>query len=164
MLMKKLDKIIDVLKNSQGKFDFSKLAKEIYGCSIYCGTIKSVYNPKFDKCNNLIKGQSTNQTRKIGVYALFYEDKLMKIGQAADKSGGVFHRMSQYYRGNDGCCRHINIDNRDDVKVLYFNLESHEKCWAAERFLQGLADIMGEEMPWEEKVRHIGEKHSDTTQ
>lgn len=158
MSAKKLDDVIDVLTVLQGKFNFSKLVKEIYGCSVNCGTIKSIYNPIFDKYGNLIKGQPTSQTCKIGVYAPFYEDELKKISQAADKSEGVFHRMSQYYRGKDGRCVHINSNNRDEVNVLYFNLESPEKCWAAERLLQGLADIMGEEMPWEEKVRNRGEK------
>lgn len=158
MSMNELKRFIDALDISQGKFDFAKLAKEIYGVCVHDETIKSIYDPMFDENGNLIKGQPTNQTCKIGVYALFYEDELKKIGQAADMSEGVFHRMSQYYRGKDGHCVHINQNNRDVIKVLYFNLETPEKCWAAERMLQGLADIMGEEMPWEEKARHRGEK------
>ena len=81
----------------EGTFDFTQLAKEIYGCSVHCGTIKSIYNPELDK-SGIIRGRKTSQTCKIGVYGLFHKDKLKKIGQAANKSEGVFHRMSQYYR------------------------------------------------------------------
>lgn len=154
MPTKKINDWINVLSALLGEFDFSKLAKEIYGCSVHCGTIKSIYDPIFDKKGKLIKGRSTRDIRKIGVYALFYDDELKKIGQAADKAGGIFHRMSQYYRHKDGYCIHINDNNRDKITVIYFNLESPEKCWAAERMLQGLADFMGERMPWEEKERH----------
>lgn len=157
--MKKIDvkDITNTLVESNGKFVFEDLVKNIYGCNVYDSTIKDVYNPRPSKNNNMI-GRATSDTRKKGVYALFDDDGLRKIGQAADKSG-IFHRMSQYYRGKDGHCIHINSNNRDRIKVQYFHLDDIEDCWAAERLLQSIAFYMGEEMPWEEKRRKSkGEK------
>lgn len=149
--MKKIDvkDIADVLVASNGKFVFEDLVENIYGCTVYDSTIKDIYNPKSDK--NMI-GTSSEETRKRGIYALFDDDGLRKIGQAADKSG-IFHRMSQYYRGKDGRCPQIDSNNRDEIKVKYFNMDAVEDCWAAERLLQSIAFYMGEEMPWEEKRR-----------
>lgn len=151
--MKKIDvkDITSVFDASDGKFVFEDLVKSIYDTTVYDSTIKDIYKPKLDKNNNIV-GTSSEATRKKGVYALFDDDGLRKIGQAADKSG-IFHRMSQYYRGKDGRCPQINSNNRDSIKVKYFNMDDVEDCWAAERLLQSIAFYMGEKMPWEEKRR-----------
>ena len=151
--MKKIDvkDIADVIVASNGKFIFEDLVKNIYGCTVYDSTIKDIYSPKSNKSKKMI-GTSSEKTRKRGVYALFDDDGLRKIGQATDKSG-IFHRMSQYYRGKDGRCPQIDSNNRDAIIVKYFNIDAVEDCWAAERLLQSIAFYMGEELPWEEKQR-----------
>ena len=79
--------------------------------------------------------------------------ELQKIGKATDSKSGLFHRMSQYYRGKDGKCEEIDSENRDNINVEYLTLDSYEDCWAIERLFQGLAWRMGEKMPWEKKNR-----------
>ncbi len=74
-----------------------------------------------------MRRKSNNETTKKGVYALYLDGILMKIGQATDKQG-IFHRMSQYYRMNDGKCGKITSNNRDNIKVKYFNKDSIEDC------------------------------------
>ena len=110
-------------------------------------TLKEIYNW------NGSSGCSTEKTKKKGVYALFYENELKKIGKATDKNG-IFHRMSQYYRGDkNGGLTEINEQNRDKIKVLYFN-PPEEECWFDERRLQVIAHDCGEEMPWENTSRN----------
>lgn len=130
------------------KFDFIKEVSTHYpGISIVKTSLKEIYNCKGDK------GCSTEETKKKGVYALFYQDELKKIGKATDKYG-IFHRMSQYYRGDKtGGLTEINEGNRDKIKVLYFNL-SEDECWFAERRLQVIAHDYGEAMPWEDTTRN----------
>ena len=63
--------------------------------------------------------------------------------------------MSQYYNMNrTGGLRQITESNRDKIVVKYFNLDSIEQCWVAERRLQVIAYDCGEKMPWEEKSRN----------
>ena len=139
-------------------FCFKETVESLYGCQVSECKLKDIYNPQKSNPKGVVRGKGSTNTKGIGVYALAYKGQLMKIGQAADNKDGIFHRMSQYYRGKDGRCVHINLDNRDEVAVLYFNIEKTVECWAAEKLLQGIAFYMGEEMPWEEKVRHRGEK------
>lgn len=131
-------------------FDFAQIVHVLYQCSIFQDSMKKIYQP-YQTTADVIKGRSTPGTRKIGVYALYEHDKLQKIGKAADRSG-IFHRMGQYYRGDkEGGCDYIDDHNRDEIEVKYFNLDSAEQCWVAERTLQVIAYYMGEEMPWESK-------------
>ena len=133
-------------------FEFETVVSILFGCDVKKAQLKEIYSVRQD---NQIKGDlwDLHTARTIGVYALFLGDTLLKIGQAADYSSGVFHRMSQYYRGTDGKCKYIDKHNKDCVRVEYFNLDSKQECWAAEKLLQGIAFFMGEEMPWEEKER-----------
>lgn len=130
------------------KFDFIIEVKKHYpGINVVTTSLKDIYN-----CKNG-RGCSTEQTTKKGVYALYYKDKLKKIGKATDKSG-IFHRMSQYYRGDKtGRLKEINEQNRDEIKVLYFN-PPEEECWFDERRFQVIAHDCGEEMPWENISRN----------
>lgn len=130
------------------KFEFSTIVRLIFDKDCNKSTLKRIYNDKTG-CN---RGKSTEETRKMGVYALYENDNLMKIGQAADRNG-VFHRVSQYYRGRDGKCSEINTNNRDNITIEYVNFDTVEDCWSAERLLQGIAHKMGEAMPWEKKGR-----------
>ena len=139
-------------------FQFKNVVNKLFKCEVHEKKLKAIYNPQNPNKNNQIHGKGTRETKKIGVYALIYKGMLMKIGQAADDSDGIFHRMSQYYRGKDARCVHIDASNRDDVTVLYFNLEKAEECWAAEKLLQGIAYFCGEMMPWEEKKRKTKHK------
>ena len=131
------------------KFNFETEVKKKYpNREVLKSSLKDIYNLKNGK------GHSTEQTKKKGVYALFYNEELKKIGKATDKNG-IFHRMSQYYRGDtNGGLKEIDEGNRDEIKVLYFNLPSEEECWVEERRFQVLAYDCGEKMPWENKSRN----------
>ena len=130
------------------KFDFIKAVNEHYpDINVVTTTLKEIYNW------NGISGCSTEETKKKGVYALFYENELKKIGKATDKMG-IFHRMSQYYREDKtGGLTEINEQNKDKIEVLYFN-PPEEECWFAERRLQVIAHDYGEKMPWENTSRN----------
>lgn len=125
------------------KFNFEKFVNLLFQKEVVKQKLTDIYND----------GNSTQETKKKGVYALYWNGKLMKIGQAADDYSGIFHRMSQYYRGKDGKCEYIDDKNRDDIEVEYITCDSFEECWAIERLLQGLAWSLNEKMPWEKKVR-----------
>jgi hypothetical protein len=134
-------------------FNFAEVVELLFKCNTKRARLKDIYTIRQDiKITDSLWDISSS--RQIGVYALFLDADLLKIGQAADNSSGIFHRMSQYYRESDGKCKHINCNNKDHIRVEYFNLESVEECWAAEKLLQGIAFFMGEEMPWEEKERY----------
>jgi len=126
------------------KFDFAKEVSKYYGnTKVISTTLKEVYN-----VNTNGRGCSTAETKLKGVYALFLNGNMMKIGKATDKYG-IFHRMSQYYRcDKKGGLKEINKENRDKIEVLYFNLCEAE-IWFAERRFQVLAHDYGEKMPWE---------------
>ena len=130
------------------KFDFIKEVSRHYpGIDIVTASLKEIYNCKDGK------GCSTEETRKKGVYALFYPGELKKIGKSTYKDG-IFHRMSQYYRGDtNGGLTQINEKNRDEIKVMYFN-PAEDECWFAERRLQVIAHDCGEKMPWENISRN----------
>lgn len=128
------------------KFNFEKAVKEIRGeeTTIYEKTLKDVYNEGEDG-----EGHSTDDTKPSGIYALYYDEKLMKIGKAVD---GFFKRMSQYYRldktaGSD----FITDDNKNLITVQWYKLKDAEACWIDERRLQVKAYNAGEKMEWEIK-------------
>lgn len=106
-------------------------------------SLKNIYND----------GKSIDSTRMKAIYALYLDDKLMKIGKAIYK-GGLFTRMSQYYRLDKAVCKKIDMSNRDKIKVGFFPLSSDEECWVAERRLQVDAWDNSEKMPWENKTRN----------
>lgn len=130
------------------RFDFTEEVKKYYPkLEVVTASLKEIYNCKGTR------GRSTERTRQKGVYALFYQNELKKIGKATDKHG-VFHRMSQYYRKDaKGGLKYIDKNNRDKIKVLYFN-PPEEECWFAERRLQVIAHDLGEKMPWENTSRN----------
>jgi hypothetical protein len=120
-------------------FNFDNEVKKLYNQEATVLSLKSVYND----------GKSTHDTRGTGIYALFLDNKLMKIGKAVwDK--GIFTRMSQYYRCDNAGCAEITNDNRDKVYVHFIKLDK-DKCWLEERRLQVYAADLGEKMPWEIK-------------
>ena len=129
---------------SAKRFDFKTEVHKYYSnATVESATLKEIFNK-----NKNGRGRSTEKTKQKGVYALFLDGKMMKIGKATDKYG-IFHRMSQYYRGDKkGGLKFINDENKDKIEVLYFNLCKKE-IWFAERRLQVLAHDKGEEMPWE---------------
>ena len=129
------------------RFDFEKVVLEDFKATVVKTTLKDIFN--VDKKGN---GRSTKATRGRGVYALFYENKLMKIGRAITGSG-IFTRMSQYYRQKDGKLDDIDDTNKDKVVVWYFNLVNAKDCWAAEKHLQAKAYYAGEEMEWDDEVK-----------
>lgn len=131
-------------------FDFEKEVKKHYkDAKVIKTTLKGIFNIKNGK-----RGCSTEETRRKGVYALFYKGELKKIGKATYKDG-IFHRMSQYYRmDKHGGLDEITVDNRDEMEVFYFNIQSVDECWFAERRLQVIAHDCGENMPWEKKTKN----------
>lgn len=132
------------------KFIFANAVKTLYGSNVIYSTMKAIYAPKTTVHGRLI-GNGTDETKKMGVYALYYNNELKKIGKASDKNG-IFHRMGQYYRGDKrGGSKFINKNNRDDIFVEYIQLDSTQDCWIIERILQGIAYYKNETMPWEEK-------------
>ncbi|MDE6240978.1 MAG: hypothetical protein K2M08_00995 [Anaeroplasmataceae bacterium] len=149
-----------VFSIQEGQFNFETIVKTKYECEVEKSTIKEIYQPFYKEYTkhtgemaSRIEGKPTDTTRKMGVYALYFENKLMKIGKAVD--GGMFKRMGQYYRC-DKTSGNINITskNRDLIRVEYFNLDTADKCWEAERYLQSKAAYFGEDMPWENKTRN----------
>ena len=132
------------------KFDFEKAVKEIreQETEVYSKTLLEAYS---DQTKNKApkRGKSTQKTEFSGVYALYLDGELKKIGKA---SYGIFKRMSQYYRmtDNEGC-GHIKEENRNSVQVKWYILDNSEDCWIDERRLQVKAYDLGEQMEWEVK-------------
>ena len=133
-------------------FDFARVVNILFECDVKKAKMKDIYLLRTES-EITDASWDIKSSRHIGVYALFLGDELLKIGQAADNSSGIFHRMSQYCRVKDGKCNKINSTNKNHIHVEYFNLDSVEECWAAEKLLQGIAFFMGEKMLWEEKER-----------
>lgn len=107
-------------------------------------TLKDIYNAQENG-----EGRSTEKTRVKGVYALYHNQQLKKIGKSTDHYG-IFHRMSQYYRGDEnGGSKAINENNRDHINIMFFTLKDESEIWYAERRLQVIAHDCGESMPWE---------------
>lgn len=130
-------------------FNFNDEVEKYYKITPIKTTIKDICNQASNG-----RGSPTPATRKIGVYALYENNILVKIGKATYTTG-IYHRMSQYYNMNrTGGLRQITESNRDKIVVKYFNLDSIEQCWVAERRLQVIAYDCGEKMPWEEKSRN----------
>lgn len=136
------------------KFDFEKAVLEDFKASVVKTTLKSVYNPVQKGECKITRGEATEATKRCGVYALFLDNELKKIGRAIT-GHGIFTRMSQYYRmkTKDGALKHINKQNRDKIVVWYFNLNTAKDCWAAEKYLQAKAYYAGEEMEWDDEVK-----------
>lgn len=131
-------------------FIFEEEVKKYYDKAIiYSGSLKSLYNSNGNK-----RGKSTPETRIKGVYALYLDGKLMKIGKATYKDG-IFHRISQYYRmDKEGGIEQIDVNNRDKINVKYFTLDDSDELWFAERRLQVIAHDYGEKMEWENTTRN----------
>lgn len=132
------------------RFDFIiEVGKYYPMCEVIETSLREIYN--YNASTG--KGQATEKTIKKGVYALFYNNELKKIGKSTDKKG-IFHRMSQYYRGDEsGGLKQIDESNRDEINVKYFN-PPEDECWYAERRLQVIAHDFGEIMPWEDTSKN----------
>ena len=123
-------------------FDFDKEVKNRYQVSTTAMSLKDAYN----------NGQSQPSTTGSGIYALYIDKELKKIGKAVyDK--GIFTRMSQYYRLTKEGCNEINDIIKDLVEVHFFMLDE-KKCWLEERRLQVIATDSGEQLFWENKTRN----------
>lgn len=123
-------------------FDFTKEAQNLYNGHVQTMLLKDIYN----------SGKSKKSTSGASIYALYFHNKLMKIGKAVCGKG-LFTRMSQYYRGKKDGSKKITNLNRDQIDVKFFFLDKN-KCWIAERKLQVLAWDADERMPWECKTRN----------
>lgn len=85
-----------------------------------------------------------------GVYKVFYQGELMKVGKAED---GLRKRFSDYYRGKKGGTaglKYITHENRDRVSVQWAvcgaeNARHLELKWYDE------AKAQGQSMPWSDK-------------
>ena len=127
-------------------FNFTKTVKKLYpSAKVKIMLLKDIYN-----IGNSNQGQSTEETKLSGIYALYENNNLMKIGKAVCGKG-IFKRMSQYYRGSLAGLAAITSANRDKIVVQFFTLDGSEECWIAERRLQIAAWDEGEKMPWEVK-------------
>ena len=136
---------MDIMYNMKN-FDFEKVVLEDFKATVIKSTLKDIYN-----ANEKDIGHSTKLTKMRGVYALFLDGELKKIGRAITGSG-IFTRMSQYYRQKDGKLDYIDDTNKDKIVVWYFNLVNAKDCWAAEKHLQAKAYYAGEKMEWDDEV------------
>ena len=123
-------------------FDFDAEVKKIYNATVTTMFLELVYN----------NGKSQDTTAGAGVYALYCNNELKKIGKAVYRKG-IFTRMSQYYRMTKEGVKQIAKKNRNKIEVKFFFLNSDE-CWIAARRLQVIAWDAGEQMPWEAKNRN----------
>ena len=128
------------------KFDFEKVVLDDFKATVIKSTLKDIFNA--DEKGN---GHSNEFTKLPGVYALFLDGELKKIGRAIT-GAGIFTRMSQYYRQKDGKLDYIDDTNKDKIVVWYFNLVNAKDCWAAEKYLQAKAYYAGEKMEWDDEV------------
>lgn len=129
-------------------FDFAAEAKK-YSKIVIEKTMKDICNSKSCKKNK-------DSSRNMGVYALYCNGELMKIGKAVT-GDGIFTRMKQYYYVKPEGISEITTKNRDDVMVKYFNLEDKKECWAAEKFMQVRAYECGENMPWDHELNPLSD-------
>ena len=84
---------------------------------------------------------------KPGVYKMYHDGKLMKVGKAED---GLRKRFSDYYRGQKGGTagsRYVNESNRDEIEVWWVCLP-RDKCREAERNMTQQAIDGDEKLPW----------------
>lgn len=85
-----------------------------------------------------------------GVYKLYLNGRLMKVGKASD---GLRKRFSDYYRGITGGTaglKYINESNRDDIIAVWVECEISQ-CRELEIKLYNEAEARGEKMPWSER-------------
>lgn len=85
-----------------------------------------------------------------GVYKVFYQGQLMKVGKAED---GLRKRFSDYYRTKEGGTaglKFITKDNRNNVQVTWTVCKKNE-CRMREEELYNKAKRGGEELPWSER-------------
>lgn len=141
------------MNNESEEFRFDEVVSNKFNVSVKKSTLKNIFNANPKGINKKDRGMATEETKKRGVYALFLDGILKKIGRAIT-GNGIFTRMSQYYRmkEKDGALKYITEENKDKIEVWYFNLESNRDCWAAEKYLQAKAYYAGEEMEWDNEV------------
>ncbi len=138
-------------------FDFEKIVMDKFKVTSVTTTMKEICESKTSKGER-------NANRDIGIYALYLDDNLMKIGRAVTNDG-IFTRMKQYYNGRPEGLQEITTDNKDTITVKYFNLPTRRDCWAAEKYLQAEAYYSFENMPWDheitEKERVVAKETTD---
>jgi hypothetical protein len=83
--------------------------------------------------------------KKCGVYRVYYEGQLMKVGKA---EYGLRQRFRQYYNGEQsGALKYITADNRDDVTVSWIFCSKSE-ARQRELDMYDRAKKDGEKLPW----------------
>jgi len=85
-----------------------------------------------------------------GVYKVFYQGQLMKVGKASD---GLRKRFSDYYRGRSGGTaglKYITEENRDSIRVSWLVCPT-SKTRALEEKWYDVAKDNGEELPWSDR-------------
>lgn len=145
------------IMEGEKQFSFSKEVREKYKLQPYKTTVKSIYNPQFvtqteeNKAPGIMKGQATPETRLMGVFALYYDGQLKKIGKAIE--GGFFAAIGEYY--NDDFLKQYGTNgiDKDLIEVEILPLNTVEMCWEVERYTQSQACIFGEKMPWQNKIK-----------
>ncbi|MEZ7892118.1 MAG: hypothetical protein QMC67_10235 [Candidatus Wallbacteria bacterium] len=128
--------LFDVVKNITNT-DFSDTAEKPLPLKYSCSSLKDAY------CSQLAPASP-------GVYKLYLNGQLMKVGKAAD---GLRKRFSDYYRGVVGGTaglKHINEANRDIIIAVWVECETSQ-CRDLELKLYREAEMRGEKMPWSER-------------
>jgi len=117
----------------------------------------------FDLISNIIRNASGSGRASLkdaylgekapkgpGVYKIFHNNKLMKVGKAND---GLRKRFSDYYRGVEGgtaALKYITTANRDEVIVQWRECPV-EKCRELETKMHDSAINSGETLPWSDR-------------
>ena len=87
--------------------------------------------------------------RQAGVYFVYCDGHLVKVGKAAD---GLWKRFGQYWRGDaSGGLRHITKENRDRVSVSWKTCAASEARQLEVRLYKE-AKARGEAMPWSARM------------
>lgn len=113
--------------------------------------VTSITTTMKDICTSTSSKTSRNSNRNMGIYALYLDGQLMKIGRAVT-GYGIYTRMKQYYEIKKEGIAEISDLNKDQIIVKYFNLPSRRDCWAAEKFLQAEAYYSNEKMLWDHEI------------
>lgn len=148
--------IVTFIIKKNYKFEPSIIEKQNY---VFTERVKTLFNKNVQKKSlSELSGENAKEDNDLKsgcfIYALYENNKLMKIGKAV-YTGGIYKRMLQYYNINEtGGLDKITKKNRDNIKVVFFKVDNEDEAWAVERRLQSDAYFNGESMPWENKKRN----------
>lgn len=145
--------IVTFIIKKNYKFEPGIIEKQNY---VFAERVKTLFNKNVQKKSlSELSGKNAKNDNDLKsgyfIYALYENDKLMKIGKAV-YYGGIYKRAVQYYNMNEkGGLKEINENNRDNINVEFFKVDIEDEVWAVERRLQSDAYFNGESMPWENK-------------